>query len=622
MSISQSDTKSQELKALQKALSRQDYPEAVNLCHLLLSGFLEISQSHESPEDFYLSLANSISQLMVDKRFEMSNQHFQILSAHHANIAMTYVLAGFANADHVFYQIANCDDINNIEFPDLNSAFKCLLLYSLNSRFDLDIHGFSEEYPKIVTPILLGLLGTRCLITKNTEERFNEILDLDWSHLEEYEPTLSNMLSMSNAWMFCSYGHIENKHQIKKTLNKILFNWHNTGAERVHNFELKINRPKHKKVILIPLEMMRHNHAMFRCFSRILAKLKEHFHTVALSAPHLIDEISSRYFSEVITFNPATMIQHSRSFINQIKKLEADAVYYPSLGMANTILILANHRIAPIQLYTLGHPATTHIDCMDYAVIQEQDLCRPRTELRNIFSEKILVIGNETSSTLSELDKPSNGEDTRTEKHPLNKDILNIAITSTHMKINYTFFETCRTIASLSKKTICYYVFPGASGPTLDYLSLEFKHLLGNCKVFSTMSYQDYMKRLSECSLRLGTFPFGGANSNMDCFSLGIPFIALDGNEVHSQSDVGQLIQAGLYELVAKSRADYIDKASKLIEDESYRNEIKGKMLKLKSHPFFNGSISEQGDFAKTLHRLFKEHKNIQSSPQQIWDLR
>ena len=614
------------LNSFESAVAGRRYDAAVNSLHLLLSDFLDLSQGKQTPPDFYLRLTAALSQLFCDKNFSLSEKYFQLLSAHHASIAMAFTLAGFENADHVFAQLADVSDISNIVFPDQNAALKCLLLYNLSSGYELDLHDFSLAYPDLVTPILLGLLATRCLINEITEVRFNALLEQDWSHLSMYQPSLSNMVSISNSWMFCSYAHTAKKHQIKKTLNKIIKNWcSSSDIEKFQKqggtiFGFNSVASGQKKVIMIPVEIMCDGHAMFRCFSRSLLQLKEHFHTIALAPVNCIDEAGAGLFSEVLRFEALPAFKNSTAFIAELKSLRVDAVYYPSLGMANYTLLLANQRLAPIQFFTLGHPATSHIDCMDYVFVQQQDLCKDTNQLREIFSEKIIVTGNETSSTLPRLSDFSFYQQYQnSEKHTEPEALLKVAITSTHMKINYTFFKTCKQIAEQSQKPLCFYIFPGANGPTLKYLEQEFKALLPQCQVFPSMSYENYMEQLSRCDLRLGTFPFGGANSNMDCFALALPFVALAGDEVHAQSDVGQLQQANLEILVTDTIEAYIEKALKLIHDVDFRQQVIKQMQSLGSNDFFNGKINQQGNFAPSVAFMFAGHEGIQKSTQQVW---
>ena len=103
--------------------------------------------------------------------------------------------------------------------------------------------------------------------------------------------------------------------------------------------------------------------------------------------------------------------------------------------------------------------------------------------------------------------------------------------------------------------------------------------------------YDRYIPNLDACDIRLGTFPFGGANTNMDCFGLGIPFVILDGPEPHSHSDTAQLIQADMPDwLVANSLEEYILAALRLIEEDELRCQLSRQMMLLYNNDFFFGS--------------------------------
>lgn len=56
-----------------------------------------------------------------------------------------------------------------------------------------------------------------------------------------------------------------------------------------------------------------------------------------------------------------------RTAVERIAATRPDMVYYPSIGMDPNIIALVNLRLAPIQIISLGHPATSNTDTIDSA---------------------------------------------------------------------------------------------------------------------------------------------------------------------------------------------------------------------------------------------------------------
>ena len=299
--------------------------------------------------------------------------------------------------------------------------------------------------------------------------------------------------------------------------------------------------------------------------------------------------------------------------VKQIRERSPDIIYYPSLGMANYTLLLANLRLAPVQCFTLGHPASSYIDSIDYVIVQEQDFTDA-----SIYSEKVILTGNETSPTINRVLETVPSPSLREKP-----DVITIAVTSKQMKINHSFLQCCREISDRATKPVTFHFFPGTTGYHYEFVRHEILRVLPGSTVFPTTDYDTYIKNMDRCDIRLGTFPFGGANTNMDCFGLGIPFVILDGLQPHSHSDTAQILQADLPDwLIANNQEEYITAALRLIDDDITRINISKQMMQLhKNDFFFTQAESKPVLFDQTLMWLYKNHEKIQHSEQRVWTL-
>ncbi len=594
--------------------SKQRLNEATALLHSILANLERLGGDVQATEQhyFYPRLASAISQLMMDSHYRLSLPEYQLLCGSHSALASVFACTPLQTSDHIITHLANISDINNLHFSNENVLMKCLLCYSLDSQYEFDLQALAEPFPEITASLVLGQLGYNIFSRARVEHRINHLLSMPWPLFSKITPTLPMVLTTSHAWMNCSYASIKSRHLIKRNLNAMIRN--GLKAQGLDNSPLP-SRPanRDKPVIVIPVELFTSNHAMYRCFSRVVEKLQQTFRVIGVAPLNCIDDDAEKIFPEIIKFDPAKVIVDISGLAKQIRALAPDIIYYPSLGMANYTLLLANLRLAAVQCFTLGHPATSYIDTIDYVIVQEQDFTDA-----SIYSEAVILTGNETSPTINRVLEtvPSPALRDKTE-------VVSIAVTSKQMKINHTFLQCCRTIANKSKKPVVFHFFPGTTGFHYEFVRHEILRVLPGSEVYPTTDYDTYIKNMEKCDIRLGTFPFGGANTNMDCFGLGIPFIVLDGLQPHSHSDTAQIQQANLPEwLIANNKEEYIMAALRLIEDDELRVEISKQMIQLHENNFFyHDPDSSPLLFDKTLLWLYENHDKIQCSDKRVWNL-
>lgn len=599
------------IASLETAVYREDFAGALAQLHELLANFetLPSGFAHDDTRLSFVRLAAAITQLLINPRFELSTAAYGLLCASNRSLAGVFAYSGYGSGDHVIALLADVRDPANLHFADAQVLMKCMVCYCPDSRFELNLHQLAEHSPDIAAPLLLGLLGTDLYSRARVAHKLDGLLQSDWSFLCDYHPALPQMVSLSNAWMNCSYAATPRKHAVKRQLNAMARNWlADQGVADEHvPAARRIERPR----LLIPIEVFNSGHAMYRCFGRAVARLRNRFEVIGLAPEHGIDEAARAAFPQMRTFVPAAAFADFAAFVQILRALRPDIIYYPSLGMANYTIALANLRLAPVQCFTLGHPATSNTATIDYVLVQEQDFTDA-----SVFSETVVLVANDTSPTIG----PVRDVVARTNVRDAAQ-TLHVAVSSKHMKISHGFLATCRRIRDAAQKPLQFHFFPGVNGLLHEYVSHEISVQLPGSHVYPTTDFDTYLHNLDRCDLRLGTFPFGGANTNMDCFGLGIPFVVLDGNEPHAHADAAQLAQAGLeHELVADSVARYEQIALQLIHDDRFRLDVSRTMLQLDQHGFFHKDPETAPmSFPDTLHWLYQNHAALQRKPRKVW---
>ena len=93
-----------------------------------------------------------------------------------------------------------------------------------------------------------------------------------------------------------------------------------------------------------------------------------------------IDKLSNR----VINLSNIITEQHS-----QIENENLDIIFYPEIGMSQTIYFLAFARLASVQIVSFGHPETTGINTIDYFL--SSTLLEPNSAKRK-YSERLICL--------------------------------------------------------------------------------------------------------------------------------------------------------------------------------------------------------------------------------------
>jgi len=80
-------------------------------------------------------------------------------------------------------------------------------------------------------------------------------------------------------------------------------------------------------------------------------------------------------------------------------------------------------------------------------------------------------------------------------------------------------------------------LFPNEKGIRHRDCARQIQRFLPGAIVHERTDYDGYLRLLNLCDIRLGSFPFGGANTTMDAYLLGIPTVTLAGTEPHGLTD-------------------------------------------------------------------------------------
>lgn len=532
----------------------------------------ERTNDTKSVHMLYTRFASIILHWLFFHEHNITTGLFNKLCALRTSIANIFFSSGFRNTN-CFLSAARRSEDNPFNFNVRISKLPILLATMSIDDIPAQLLSLAiKQDPDTFQTFFLSVLNARSVLTQKGE--LNRTFLLSNSALLKRSKLLKhNRIPAIRLWMYCTYSEYEGKHDVKFFLNELFVSFLLDSGLKKPSVLKSIKRVK--PTILVINERFTSNHAMFRCYSRAIKSLRVKFEVIGLTDINEIDENSSAIFDRSITFDPDKI--PFQAVVDIIEKLSPDVIFYPSIGMHGTTIFLSNFRFAPIQIMSLGHPATSRSREMDYVFAGGYD-----NSIKNCFSERLLT---DDSWRFSDVPYMSTEELKifRSQKDMHNRsDVLRVGINSKVLKLSYRLLDICKKLEQNISQKIEFHFFPGEGNLGLDALRVRLSDFLSNVTVHSTYPYKTLLEKISLCDVCLAAFPFGNSNSTVDCFIAGTPVVAHFGVEPSSRTDRinFQLLNAPL-ELIADNDADYYNIAFRLLTDSEYRYEIISKICKI-----------------------------------------
>ena len=585
-------------------------------------GILLDQNTNLNDEDYYLReytrLASAITTMFANPELQISSVGFQRLNVYKKAFSSIFALSGFRGADHLLGLVGekNAEDDTQTEFAIHNERqlMKFLLFYSLYSEPDVDFSMFLQNAPELALRAYITLVASPVVLTKSASAKREKLLKLG-PQLENIPLDDYLLARIASLWMLCSYAEGEHKHDIKIHLNVMLRKWMDKQGVKVPPLP-ELREKKERPVLLVAVEHFNAAHAMFRCYAPVMRQLYHEFYLVLMHEPGHADNITKAMFDKVIEieFKPNEM----RKLVGKVLKLKPDLIFYPSLGMGVWTILLANLRLAPIQLMSLGHPATSHSSCIDYMVTMESAYSREQ----ECFSEKVLLTKDVSFQFLQPLQAMPIKPHLRFNK----PSPVRLAVTSKFYKLSASFMAVCQQITQQCEWPVEFHFFPNDKGMIYQEIQHFVHRWIPEAKVYPATDYNVYIQNLNQCDIHLSPFPFGGSNSNVDSMRQGIPIVTLPSAEAHSRTDLWffTLSEALPNWLIAKDEEDYVKIALRLINNHEERIQISQDLLlenfnKVFLDADYSHHPENKKDFVNLLWWMYENHEDIQADDKKVW---
>ncbi|HEY8950546.1 MAG TPA: hypothetical protein VIM56_16805 [Rhizomicrobium sp.] len=511
-------------------------------------------------------ITSALSSLFSDPEFFLTPQGFNQLISWQRWITTLFAASPFCNADHILRSM-------NVRGPDAElelteaSFVKFCLLYSPDSDIPADVQALWSYNRRLAAALFFSLLAPRFLGTEAAHGKREALLGWLPPKLDEVEDLDELPLAiLHDVFMNCSYADRPDKHEIKRAINKLVRK--KVLKEGFPDLDLSGPRGMEngKPVLMVVLEWFTAKHSIYRTHSTSLRALREKFHVVALGGAQQVDDAGRAVFDEFIPLGN-DMRPALEAVRGEAVKRKPSVIYYPSIGMFQPTIYLANMRLAPIQLTALGHGASSMSPFIDYFAVEEDIAGDPAT-----YSEKLLLLPKDAMPHVRSADAL-----TLTPHLRENPEVVRVAVASTTMKLNPRFMKACVQIGHAARAPVQFEFLMGfANGLTHEQVRRFVHSYLPDANVHSHQPYAPYMNVINNCDLFLNPFPYGNMNGNADMASVGLVGICRTGPQVHEHIDGGLFARMGLPDwLVTKSDEEYIAAAARLIDNHAERLELR-----------------------------------------------
>lgn len=534
-----------------------------------IDSWAQSDEARDIMDDHLLTrLTAAMTTLMTDPSFKFSDAGIEKMMLFQRWLAAMFASSPFRNADHILRSLGVDEEARNVIDLRAEDVRKFQLFYLPESEVRLDWDALWNHNKTMAASLAMTIMSSRFLGTPSAHQKREVILRWLPERLAQVESIDKLPMGvLHDMYMHCSYADLPGKHDIKKPINTLIRR--KLASLDLHDVERTATPVVNgKPVLLVVLEWFSKNHSIYRTHSQTMVAMRDKFHLIGMGYNGRVDDTGKEVFHEFIPFDGQNVWEVARQVRAVSEERQAQMMYMPSVGMFPITMVLANLRVAPLQLMALGHPATTHGHAMDYVVVEEDYVGD-----KACFSEELLQLPSDgmpyrAPAALLELDLPP-------AKAPSN--VVKIAVAGTTIKLNPGFLNTCAAIARESKVPVEFHFLVGqATGLVFPQVRNLIRRLLGTAAVVHKhQNYANYMKVIAGCDMFLNPFPFGNTNGIVDTVWAGLVGVCKTGREVHEHIDEGMFRRLGFPEwMVAKSSEDYKAAALRLIENPQERCEL------------------------------------------------
>ena len=476
-----------------------------------------------------------------------------------------------------------------LRYQNSNLA-KILTLYSARNRIRFDRRTFFDAHPQMASLWYCKFcaLYKTALVSEDACQHMAE-------HLNYRDERMTLTTDIAEPYFGSTYVDGVVDRHVKPFLNQVV--------RRSTRFDAH-GKPNPKKIAVIS-DLWFPTHSVYRNYKAFLNEMKDHYHLTFFHAFKNADELDISGFDEVrkLEFRGQSLD------IAPLMNNDFVAMYYPDVGMTLSSIMLANYRIAPIQMCSPGHSVSTWGSEIDYYITgSEVEIAEPESN----YSERLVLLpgmGVVHNRPLYE----------RTGRTKTTSEII-INFPTSGQKLNYRFLQTLRTLLEQMKRPVRFRFFPAVLNQKNGYIPFltDVQQALGRTSaildVNPFLGYRDYMGLMEEGDLTLDSYHFGGCNTVADSLFVRRPMVVWQGDKWYNRIGGAMMRRAGLNELVCNTEKEYLETSLRLVHDDRWREELTNR---LKATDLDNTvfSAAEAPSFRRAVDFLIANHDRLKGQP-------
>lgn len=288
-----------------------------------------------------------------------------------------------------------------------------------------------------------------------------------------------------------------------------------------------------------------------------------------------------------ITANIQGHTDHWRTILNKSDEEVAEFIRSDKIdilvdlaGHTGPRMLLFANKSAPIQVTWIGYPSTTGLTTMDYKIVDHYTDPPGMTE--NYYCETLIRLPQSFLCYLPERVSPDTGKLPALEK-------------------GYVTFGSFNNIPKISSEMFSLWSNIVRSVPDAhlimkagSFSDSETRQLIVD--IFAREGVQEsrvelmpwipskreHLNAYNQVDIAFDTFPYNGTTTMCEAMWMGVPVITLAGTAHNSRVGISLLSNAGVPELIAKTREEYLEIAVELASDlnrlERYRKSMRAMM--------------------------------------------
>lgn len=461
---------------------------------------------------------------------------------------------------------------------------KRLALTSARNRTPVDRHAIFEADATLANVWFnaYGQIYRSGLVREDICARLGE-------HFTFQDPRIDPRLCSFDGYFAASYLDDGSDRSIKATLNQ--------ATQRLLGPTVLTGPrgPNPKKIAVITGNWFP-AHSVYRILHGQLKTLG-HFHLTLIQIGKRDVDVS--LFDEVrrISYTPRGTLD-----LAPLRDNDFQLAYFPDVGLTPQSVILANLRVAPIQVAGLGHSVSTWGAKLDYFISGAE--VEPTDQPERNYSERLVLLpGAGAIHNIPEY--------TPTGK-PKSHETCLINAPWNAQKAHHRLVVCLKRILAEAKRPVRFRLFAsGSLNRCNNYLAFgkAVREALGTdaVEVCLEMPYAQYMERMEEGEFSLDSYPFGGCNTVADSLHTRRLIVCREGDRWPSRIGPQMLRSIGLDELATRTDDQYVETAVRLINDPAYQAALQARLDAVDLNATIFSTVDAPA-FARAIDHLIERH--------------